>query len=131
MSRESKFTPELFDKIRSLVAQGRSCAEIASNVGCTVDTLKAQCSQQGISLRRRQAALQHGISRRRNEPAPEPVETICVSLSRSVMDELRSHAQAKNLRCAALVSAILEQIVADDLFEAVLDDAAVEDRRAA
>jgi hypothetical protein len=47
------------------------------------------------------------------------------------MDELRSHAQAKNLRCAALVSAILEQIVADDLFEAVLDDAAVEDRRAA
>jgi DNA invertase Pin-like site-specific DNA recombinase len=49
MSRESKFTPEVFDEIRSLVAQGRSRAEIASNVGCTVGTLRVRCSQQGIS----------------------------------------------------------------------------------
>jgi hypothetical protein len=51
--RRAKFTPQAFEKIKVLVAQGVSREEIASLLGVTVGSLQVTCSRSGISLRRK------------------------------------------------------------------------------
>src|SRR6476620_1504086 len=51
--RRAKFTPQAFEKIKVLVAQGVSREEIASLLGVTVGSLQVTCSRLGISLRRK------------------------------------------------------------------------------
>ena len=53
MPRPTIFTQAALASITSLVDQGRSAVEIASELGCTLGTLRVRCSQHGISLRRR------------------------------------------------------------------------------
>ena len=53
MPRPTILTKAALDRVTSLVDQGRSAAEIADELGCTLGTLRVRCSQHGISLRRR------------------------------------------------------------------------------
>src|SRR5215475_6167949 len=53
MPRPTILTEAALARVTSLVNQGRSPAEIASEIGCTLGTLRVRCSQLGISLRRR------------------------------------------------------------------------------
>src|SRR5262245_24749400 len=53
MSRPTILTQPVLARVASLVDNGRSAAEIASEIGCTLGTLRVRCSQHGISLRRR------------------------------------------------------------------------------
>ena len=53
MPRPTILTKAALDRVTGLVDQGRSAAEIANELGCTLGTLKVRCSQHGISLRRR------------------------------------------------------------------------------
>src|SRR5215467_3708535 len=53
MSRPAILTQAVLARVASLVDNGRSAAEIASEIGCTLGTLRVRCSQHGISLRRR------------------------------------------------------------------------------
>src|SRR6516162_3481918 len=53
MPRPTILTQAALVHVTSLVDQGRSAAEIASEIGCTLGTLRVRCSQLGISLRRR------------------------------------------------------------------------------
>src|SRR5215467_10437605 len=53
MPRPTILTETALARVTSLVNQGRSPAEIASEIGCTLGTLRVRCSQLGISLRRR------------------------------------------------------------------------------
>src|SRR3954464_4611049 len=50
--RRVKFTPEVIESIKKLVAQGISRHEIADRLGVTVGSLQVTCSRLGISLRR-------------------------------------------------------------------------------
>src|SRR5262245_49668186 len=50
--RASKFTPETIQKIKEMVAQGLSRAEIAQRLDVTVGSLQVTCSKLGVSLRR-------------------------------------------------------------------------------
>ena len=55
MSRPTILTQAVLARVASLVDNGRSAAEIASEIGCTLGTLRVRCCQHGISLRRRRA----------------------------------------------------------------------------
>src|SRR5215472_18570880 len=50
--RRVKFTPEVIESIKKLVAQGINRHEIANRLGVTVGSLAVTCSRLGISLRR-------------------------------------------------------------------------------
>jgi hypothetical protein len=50
--RRVKFTPEVIESIRKLVAQGIDRHEIANRLCVTVGSLQVTCSRLGISLRR-------------------------------------------------------------------------------
>jgi hypothetical protein len=50
--RPVKFTPEVIESIKKLVAQGINRHEIANRLGVTVGSLQVTCSRLGISLRR-------------------------------------------------------------------------------
>ena len=50
--RRVKFTPEVIESIKKLVAQGITRHEIANRLGVTVGSLQVTCSRLGISLRR-------------------------------------------------------------------------------
>ena len=52
MPRPTILTQAALAHVTSLVDQGRSAAEIAGEIGCTLGTLRVRCSQLGISLRR-------------------------------------------------------------------------------
>src|SRR5215469_11614558 len=52
MPRPTILTQVALARVASLVDHGRSAAEIASEIGCTLGTLRVRCSQLGISLRR-------------------------------------------------------------------------------
>jgi hypothetical protein len=56
MPRPTILTQAALAHVTGLVDQGRSAAEIASEIGCTLGTLRVRCSQLGISLRRRATA---------------------------------------------------------------------------
>ena len=53
MPKPTILTKAALDRVTSLVDQGRSAAEIAYELGCTLGTLRVRCSQHRISLRRR------------------------------------------------------------------------------
>jgi DNA-binding transcriptional regulator YiaG len=50
--RRVKFTPQVIENIKDLVAEGISRDDIANRLGVTVGSLQVTCSRLGISLRR-------------------------------------------------------------------------------
>jgi hypothetical protein len=50
--RRVKFTPQVIEKIKDLVAEGTSRDDIANRVGVAVGSLQVTCSRLGVSLRR-------------------------------------------------------------------------------
>jgi hypothetical protein len=132
MRRKSKFTHRAASDIRAWVHQGLTNAQIADKLECTVGTLKVKCSHLGISLRRKNTNPEHvqpcSTSRMALAPPPSRLiglgrKAVLVTLSPWTMKQLSSRAQPRHLDGAALAAKLLERIVADDLFEAVLDDA--------
>ena len=126
-----KFTHQAASDIRAWLNQGFTAAEIAQKLECTVGTLKVKCSYLGISLRRKKINHPEPCSTSRNQamaplqsrPTVLGRESVLVALPSWAMKQLRSQAQPRHLDGAALAAKLLERIVADDLFEAVLDDA--------
>jgi len=94
--RKSKIDPSL---VPLFIGQGLSDLEIANRIGCTVGTLRVKCSQLKISLRR---------------PAK-------VVLPQAVLDQLTQRATMMGISASALAANLLEEIVRDSLYDAVLD----------
>src|SRR5262249_42563589 len=67
-----KFTPQVIENIKELVAQGISRDEIANRLGVTVGSLQVTCSRLGISLRRTNGS-RHTADVRGRIPAPGSV----------------------------------------------------------
>ena len=94
------------------MAQGVAAAEIAKKIGCTLGTLRVKCSQSGINLRRRNPAA----------PRKESVsKRLSFALSDDVAIRLQKRAEKKGMTTADFAAALLEAIVRDDLYNAVID----------
>jgi len=107
MARRAILTPEVLADIPALVAQGLRKADIAERLGCKESTLQVRCSIAGISLRgRKRLELRSGDR---------------LTLSPEATAGLRTRAAASGCSEAQLASDLLETIVRDDLYDAVLD----------
>jgi hypothetical protein len=100
-------TKEVMATIPLLVAQGMKSVQIAEQLGVKIGTLKVRCSQEKISLRR------PGISR--------PVRQPGLKLKRDIILQLRVRADVEGMTEMELATSLLNIIVTDNLFDAVLD----------
>ena len=113
MNRRTILTPEMYAEIPALIEQGRTKVEIAERFGVTSSTLAVQCSRRGISLSKNGGPR----GRRCNLTLPEAP----LDLSDTVMIALRHKARSMGTDVAQLARDLLETIVLDDLYAAVLD----------
>jgi hypothetical protein len=107
------FFPAVLLQVRSLVDQGFSAVEIAEKLGCTLGTLRVKCSQSGISLRRWNASAATSKSNLQKR--------LMIRIPENVALGLQQQADKKGVSQADLVLALLDAIVRDNLYEAVLD----------
>ena len=116
----------MFARIPALLLEGVTKAEIAAIYGVTPGTLVVRCSQRGISLRRG-GTLPKRLPKRTKLPKGTnltlPDEPL--PLSDGVLMSLSEAARAMGKDSTArLVSDLLEKIVSDGLYKAVLDEEA-------
>ncbi|HZP69417.1 MAG TPA: hypothetical protein VFB29_05680 [Pseudolabrys sp.] len=111
--RKTKLNPE---EIRRLVEAGLSDEKIAEKMNWTVGTLRVVCSLQKISLRR---PIQLRVRRRL---------TSSIALPHDVFEKLRECAARMGTTAADLAEKLLRVIVRDNLYKAVLDFEAPEER---
>jgi hypothetical protein len=151
MSRPTILTQAAFARVASLVDNGRSAAEIASEIGCTLGTLRVRCSQHGISLRRRatgrrEAAVttmdlgalaeSNAVARRKSvdrvntvdqsrtigsESSVEVRAELKVLLPQIITEQLRQRGALRGISGSTLASELLVTIARDGLYDAVLD----------
>ena len=116
MNRSSRITDEMFARIPALLLEGTTKAEIAAMYGVTLGTLVVLCSRRGISLRKGGS-----LPKRTNLTLPDQP----LPLSDGVLKSLREATRAMGKDSTArLVSDLLEKIVSDGLYKAVLDEEA-------
>ena len=114
--RTSRITDDMFARIPALLHEGMTKDEIAAMYGVTRNTLTVMCSQRGISLRKGGVLPNRTKLTVLDEPLP---------LSDGVLQSLRAAARALGKESTArLVSDLLEKIVSDGLYKAVLDEEA-------
>ena len=112
----SRITDDMFARIPALLLEGMTKDEIAAMYGVTPGTLVVLCSQRGISLRKGGSLPKRTNLALPDEPLP---------LSDGVLKSLREAARAMGKDSTArLVSDLLEKIVSDGLYKAVLDEEA-------
>jgi transposase-like protein len=116
MHNRTLFTPAVFEQLPGWVQDGLSVDEISQQIGCTVGTLRVRCSQQGISLSRRPRSKPLRVP-----PASQRLPRMTVPLPDSIIAILEQRADGKGVTGRKLAATLLETIVKDDLFEAVLD----------
>jgi hypothetical protein len=150
MSRPTILTQAVLARVASLVDNGRSAAEIASEIGCTLGTLRVRCSQHGISLRRRaigrcEAAVTtmdlgalaeaNAAARRKSVDRVNTVDQSQTVVSESVevraelkvllpqitTEQLRQRGALRGISGSTLASELLVTIARDGLYDAVLD----------
>jgi hypothetical protein len=151
MPRPTILTETALARVSSLIDQGRSAAEIAGEIGCTLGTLRVRCSQLGISLRRRgtrsreeaMSAMDLVPSTEANRVARrktvDPVHTVeqsqavvsessaearielQVLLPQITTEQLRQRGALRGISGSTLASKLLVMIAQDGLYDAVLD----------
>jgi transposase-like protein len=150
MSRPTILTQAVLARVASLVDNGRSAAEIASEIGCTLGTLRVRCSQHGISLRRatgrREAATTtidlgaladaNAAAQRKSvdrvntvdqsgtvasESSVEVRAELKVLLPQITTEQLRQRGALRGISGSTLASELLVTIARDGLYDAVLD----------
>lgn len=99
--------PSRTDAILALGQSGFDDAEIAERIGMTLSTLRS-----ARSIGRRAAARRDGAG-----PGARTV-----ALPVDTLRDLHPHAERRGLNVNALVLRLLDQLVADELVDAVLDD---------
>jgi hypothetical protein len=110
---KKQLNDEHYAAIPELIAQGKRKSDIAQMFGVKPATLQVLCCKRGISLRPG-GPLQ---PRRNLSLAPGAV----LALSEETLRALRMTARKMGLDDVELASSLLEAIVRDNLFQAVLD----------
>jgi hypothetical protein len=105
------FTPAVIKAIRELARQGKSASEIAAAIGSTAASVRVKCCRLKIQLSRRgRACLRPSEHRLVLYMRPEDYTA------------LKQKAAHKRKSPAELAGTLLEMIVSDDIFQAVLND---------
>ena len=153
MPRPKLVTSAVINQIELWVNDGLRAAAIAEKIGCTLGTLRVRCSQFGISLRRKKSpvaavgcpsapsecpqGLPSSLGRKRAATplrmvtartaihAADEEEHLVIRMPPPISHLLRRRAAQKGISDCALATMLLEIIVQDDLYEAVLDDASI------
>jgi hypothetical protein len=94
----------------ALVDQEFSAAEIANEIGCKLGSLRVRCSEHGISLKR---AARHDKRERR--------ERMVIHIWRNTALALQRQARSDQISAAQFAAVLLEAVMRDDLYEAVID----------
>ena len=110
MTGSKKMTDEKFGAIPGLIAEGKTTIEIAALFGVTPGTLRVYCSNRDISLRKGGKQL---VAKRVAKRQPAVAEAIQIV-------SLRLEAKARGISDLDLVSQLIEIIVKDKLYDAVL-----------
>ena len=105
--RRTKFTPAVIEQIPCLVKEGKTPAEIAQLIGCTISSLRVRCSHLRISLRR-------------DRPKDE-VQRLVVLLPPNTVAELERRGELSGMSGSQLAADLLVAVVRDHLYKAVLD----------
>ena len=149
MPRPTILTQAALARVASLVEQGRSAAEIADEMGCTLGTLRVRCSQLGISLRRRPTCHREKIVATMDLVACSQAQAVCKSddhgyavaqgrpvvgessvegrielkvlLPQITTEQLRQRGALRGISGATLAAELLVTIARDGLYDAVLD----------
>ena len=151
MPRPTILTQAALARVVSLVDGGRSAAEIASELGCTLGTLRVRCSQHGISLRRRPTDsrketvtamdLAPSVETSAAAPRKSVAQVYTAEQSRAVVsqssaearielkvllpqittEQLRQRGALRGISGSTLASELLVTIARDSLYDAVLD----------
>ncbi len=99
-----------YNSIPELLAEGKTREQIAEHFGTTLNSLQAQCSERGISLR---------------SPDPEMnyhrYPPLRVRLRTETRTALQERAAIIELTEDRLITKLLEAVVRDDLILAILD----------
>ena len=150
MPRRKLVTADVISQIESWVNNGLSAVAIAERIGCTLGTLRVRCSQFGISLRRKGRRVAAVTDQRMPAEGPRPVRSelaekraatrprtvtkrheidavdqedlLVIWMPQPAVHHLRSRAARKGISESALATILLETVVRDDLYEAVLDE---------
>jgi hypothetical protein len=112
-TRPTRFSPAVLSQIASFVQQGISPAAIAERIGCKVGTLRVRCSQHGISLRRQNGSL----AKTRHQPRVR----LTILLSEATADALQRHGRRSGMSRTKFAATLIEHIVQDNLYAAVID----------
>ena len=122
----SRITDDMFARIPALLLEGMTKAEIAAIYGVTPGTLVVRCSQRGISLRRggtlpKRLPKRTKLPKRTNLTLPDEPLPLSDGVLKSLSEAARAMGKDSTAR---LVSDLLEKIVSDGLYKAVLDEEA-------
>ena len=140
MPRRKLFTSDVINRIEPWLDAGLSPTAIAEKIGCTLGTLRVRCSQINIKLRRkmrgrgqdaelqspRRASSQtdERMNARLSTQTTDPIEQggyFALRLPQQILGKLRMRAALEGVSEGVLAGMLLEVIVKDDLYEAVLD----------
>jgi hypothetical protein len=129
MARPLVFTSAVTRQIAPWVREGASATDIAQRIGCTIGTLRVRCSQLGISLKspslRSPQSNQTIVRTRASRPTPtQPGAEVRLQLEmdHALAEQFRHSAGSRGLSSATLARALLEVIVQDRLYDAILDE---------
>jgi hypothetical protein len=131
MSRSKKITHGVVLQIGSWIGQGLSANDIAQKVGCTVGTLRVRCSQLGVSLRRKNITEKKPLvvvapRIAADQPSGQELgghkEQLVLQISHAILYELQKRAALNGTSGSTLATTLLERIVQDNLYNAVLDE---------
>jgi hypothetical protein len=110
-SRRRVFTPTAINAIRVLAAQGKSASEIAAAIGSTPGSVRVNCCQLKIPLRRRWQQARQIAAR-----------SLLIHLDDADYAALRRKAADMQKSAVELTGELLRAVIRGDIYEAVLDD---------
>ena len=129
---KSVLTPDVLATIPALVAAGKRREELAAQFGCSVGTLQVVCSRNKISLRcpgpRRRRTQQELEQASYMEKKLFPVQAINIKLKVPLANEvlalLAMRAEVEHTTVDVIATRLLETIARENLYNAVIDEAA-------
>ena len=115
--RSHKFTPAAIEIVRRLAAEGKSAADIADVIGSTAASVRVRCCQLRVRLAGGACTDTQDTPQR-----PFQKKNLTIGLREEVYAELEQAAARMQKSTVELARALLEAIVSDGIYAAVLDE---------
>ena len=115
--RSHRFTPAAIEIVRRLAADGKSASEIADAIGSTAASVRVRCCQLKIKLA-------HGacVDTPHTQQQPFQEQSLTIRMYPEFYAGLEQEAARMGKSAAELARILLEAIVSDGIYAAVLDE---------